>query len=72
MKVLVLNSGSSSLKACLYEIGKTLPIHEQFVLVIHEIVGHYSQHTHTSRLVNLGKCRRAISTSIQLVSIHCS
>jgi acetate kinase len=27
MKVLVLNSGSSSQKACLYEIGKTLPIH---------------------------------------------
>ncbi len=26
MKVLVLNSGSSSLKACLYEIGETLPI----------------------------------------------
>jgi acetate kinase len=27
MKVLVLNSGSSSQKACLYEIGKTLPEH---------------------------------------------
>lgn len=27
MKILVLNSGSSSQKACLYEIGKTLPIH---------------------------------------------
>ena len=27
MKVLVLNSGSSSLKACLYEIGEALPIH---------------------------------------------
>ena len=27
MKVLVLNSGSSSLKACLYEIGEPLPIH---------------------------------------------
>lgn len=27
MKVLVLNSGSSSLKACLYEIGETLRIH---------------------------------------------
>jgi len=27
MKVLVLNSGSSSLKACLYEIGETLPDH---------------------------------------------
>ena len=25
MKILVLNSGSSSLKACLYEIGDTLP-----------------------------------------------
>jgi acetate kinase len=49
MKVLVLSSGSSSLKACLYEIGETLPIHEQFVLVIHEIVGHYSQRTHSSR-----------------------
>ncbi len=29
MKVLVLNSGSSSLKACLYEIGEALPIHPQ-------------------------------------------
>src|SRR5262249_55488162 len=27
MKVLVLNSGSSSQKACLYEIGATLPTH---------------------------------------------
>ena len=27
MKVLVLNSGSSSLKVCLYEIGQTHPIH---------------------------------------------
>jgi len=27
MKILVLNSGSSSQKACLYEIGKTLPEH---------------------------------------------
>ena len=27
MKVLVLNSGSSSQKACLYEIGETLPTH---------------------------------------------
>jgi acetate kinase len=27
MKILVLNSGSSSQKACLYEIGKTLPDH---------------------------------------------
>jgi acetate kinase len=27
MKVLVLNSGSSSLKACLYEIGENLPMH---------------------------------------------
>ena len=27
MKILVLNSGSSSQKACLYEIGETLPNH---------------------------------------------
>src|SRR2546427_9921345 len=27
MKILVLNSGSSSQKACLYEIGSTLPDH---------------------------------------------
>ena len=27
MKILVLNSGSSSQKACLYEIGETLPDH---------------------------------------------
>jgi len=27
MKILVLNSGSSSQKACLYEIGDTLPDH---------------------------------------------
>ena len=27
MKILVLNSGSSSQKACLYEIGETLPVH---------------------------------------------
>src|ERR1700682_1388185 len=27
MKILVLNSGSSSQKSCLYEIGKTLPAH---------------------------------------------
>jgi acetate kinase len=27
MKILILNSGSSSQKACLYEIGETLPEH---------------------------------------------
>ena len=27
MKILVLNSGSSTLKACLYDIGNTLPDH---------------------------------------------
>ena len=27
MKILVLNSGSSSQKACLYEIGETVPDH---------------------------------------------
>src|SRR5438445_13535694 len=27
MKILVLNSGSSSQKSCLYDIGKTLPAH---------------------------------------------
>src|SRR5580693_7558427 len=27
MKILVLNSGSSSQKSCLYDIGKTLPEH---------------------------------------------
>ena len=26
MKILVLNSGSSSQKTCLYEIGETLPV----------------------------------------------
>ena len=32
MKILVLNSGSSSQKACLYEIGETLPAHPPFPL----------------------------------------